>query len=97
LVVVAVAVDALAWEAESAAGVSPGKGAKMPDNYEPYPDTRPRCPQTGMFIPWDGEDHRPWSGEDEEDEYDEVNPADDDDGDEYEEEEYEEDFEYDDE
>ena len=27
-----------------------------------YPDTRPRCPQTGMFLPWEDEDHRPWSG-----------------------------------
>jgi hypothetical protein len=47
----------------------------MMDDYEPRPDTRPRCPNTGMFLPWEEEDHRPWVAEDEddyddEDEYD---------------------------
>ena len=47
----------------------------MMDDYEPRPDTRPRCPNTGMFLPWEEEDHRPWVAEDE-DEYDDEDEHD---------------------
>ena len=47
----------------------------MTDDYTPHPDTRPRCPNTGMFLPWEEEDHRPWVAEDE-DEYDDEDEDD---------------------